>query len=130
MAIHVLIIEDEQILRELIAGELVKKGYTVSTASDGVIGWNAIKEKKPDIVLLDLLMPLMSGYDVLTQMRANPEFKELPCIVISNSGQYDDLSRAYDCGANDVLIKTDFNPDQVIEKIELLMSKKSEKSES
>jgi CheY-like chemotaxis protein len=120
---HILIIEDEQILRELISGELTKKGYVVSSAEDGVHGWNAIQEKNPDLVLLDLLMPLMSGYDVLTKMRSDPAYKDLPCIVISNSGQFDDLNRAYDCGANDVLIKTDFNPDQVIEKIELLFDK-------
>jgi two-component system sensor histidine kinase ChiS len=123
---HILIIEDEQILRELISGELVKKGYIVSTASDGVGGWNAIQEKNPDLVLLDLLMPLMSGYDVLTKMRATRAYKKLPCIVISNSGQFDDLNRAYDCGANDVLIKADFNPDQVIEKIEQLFAKQKE----
>jgi len=127
MPANILIVEDEEILRDLIAEQLKKKGYEIRLAADGEAGWRMLGEQKPDLLLLDLLMPLMSGYDVLTKMRADADLKDVPCIVISNSGQMDDLNRAYDCGADDVLIKADFNPDQVVEKIEQLLAKSKQK---
>ena len=119
----VLVVEDEKILRDLMADELVKAGYEVKTAADGGEGWQLIQEFKPAVVLLDLLMPVMSGYDVLLKLRESPELKNIPCLVISNSGQIDDLNRAFTCGADDVLIKTDFNPDEVILKVKLALQK-------
>jgi CheY-like chemotaxis protein len=118
-------IEDEQILRDLMVEELRKHGHLVFAAGDGASGWGIIQEEKPEVVLLDLLMPIMSGYEVLRAVRAHPELKALPCIVISNSGQMDDLNRAYQDGANDVLIKANFNPEQLVEKIDALLSKGS-----
>jgi CheY-like chemotaxis protein len=124
----VVVIEDEQILRDLIQEELEKREYAVSVAIDGDKGWQLIEKVKPDIILLDLLMPVMNGYEVLTKLRESETFRETPCIVISNSGQTADLSRAYALGANDVLIKAEFNPDQVVEKVAQLLEKKSTES--
>ena len=118
MPATILIVEDEEILRDLIAEEVRKRGYKVSLAANGKEGWQQAQEVKPAMILLDLLMPEMSGYDFLVKLRADDELKTTPCIVISNSGQIDDLNRAYECGADDVLIKADFNPDQVAAKIE------------
>ncbi len=129
MAEHILIIEDEEILRDLVAEEVRKRGYEVTVAADGEEGWARLEEVRPALVLLDLLMPIMSGYDFLQKLRAHKDFKDTPCIVISNSGQIDDLNRAYDCGANDVLIKADFNPDQVAAKIGALLDKKKKGKE-
>lgn len=125
---HILIIEDEEILRRLISEELqIHDKYKVSTAVDGVDGWEKIRALKPSIILLDLLMPRMDGYEVLTLLRANPEVADIPCIVISNSGQVDDLNRAYSSGADDVLIKADFNPDQLSGKIDALLHGRAQK---
>jgi CheY-like chemotaxis protein len=113
----VLIVEDEQILADLIKEELEKQGYATVSAADGQQGWDLAKIHKPDVILLDLLMPVMDGYAFLQLLRQDPELKGTPCIVVSNSGQMDDLNRAYEYGANDVLIKADFNPDQVVGKV-------------
>jgi DNA-binding response OmpR family regulator len=119
----IVVVEDEVILGDLIASELKKKEFEVFTAHDGAEGWAMIQDKVPDLVLLDLLMPGMSGYDVLTELRHHKDLKDIPCIVISNSGQADDLNRAYTSGANDVLIKANFNPAQVVTKVEELLNK-------
>ena len=119
------LIEDEALLRELFEQRLQKAGHIVQTATNGKEGWQLIQDQRPDLVLLDLLMPLMSGYDVLTAMRANKEFKATPVLVISNSGQINDLNRAYECGADDVLIKADFNPDQLLHKVEELLARQA-----
>ncbi len=121
----ILIIEDEEVLRQLIMQELISHGYDVVGAEDGQQGWNKAQEIHPDLILLDLLMPVMTGYDVLRHLRADEGLKNTPCIVISNSGQIDDLNRAFDCGANDVLIKAEFNPDQLVVKVSELLSKQS-----
>lgn len=114
----ILIVEDESILRDLMMAELEKQGYTVYTASNGAEGWRLALEVNPDLILLDLLMPVMSGYDFLKHLRAEEQFKDTPCVVLSNSGQADDLNRAYECGANDVLIKAEFNPEHLVLKVE------------
>jgi len=119
----ILVIEDEEVLRTLISGELRQHGYEVLEAADGQQGWEVIQVQHPDLILLDLLMPVMTGYDVLQHLRADEQVKEIPCIVISNSGQVDDLNRAFDFGANDVLIKADFNPDQLVLKVAELLAK-------
>ena len=121
---NVVIAEDELVLCQLMSEELVKNGFNVTKTENGREAWKAIQEVRPDLILLDLLMPIMSGYDVLTELRAHPELKAIPCIVISNSGQIDDLNRAFACGADEVLIKTDFNPDQVVAKVRELLSRK------
>ncbi|MBU6389694.1 response regulator [Patescibacteria group bacterium] len=114
----IVVIEDEEVLRQLMADELEKRGHQVITATNGEEGWQAIRQQKPELILLDLLMPVMSGYEVLRELRNQPEFKETPCIVISNSGQADDLNRAFAYGATDVLIKADFDAEQLVNKVE------------
>ena len=113
----IIVIEDEKILQDLLSKELIKWGYKIETASDGEEGLQKIRQINPDLILLDLVMPIKNGYDVLIELRRDPLFVKVPVIVISNSGQIDDLNRAYDLGANDVLIKAEFNPDQVAQKV-------------
>lgn len=122
----IVVIEDETILANLVASELVKKDFTVKTADNGLDGWDLIEKELPALILLDLLMPGMSGYDVLKKLRSTVETKHIPCIVISNSGQVDDLNKAYTMGASDVLIKANFNPDQVVQKVQDLLHKEKE----
>lgn len=113
----ILVAEDEHALAELIARVLRAAGHTVELARDGNEAWNLLEQGGVDIVLSDLLMPELSGYGLLEKMRADERFKEVPCLVLSNSGQIDDLNRAYEVGANAVLIKANFNPSQVIEQV-------------
>jgi CheY-like chemotaxis protein len=113
----IMLVEDEKILRELMSEELIKWGYQIETAIDGGEGLEKIRQFSPDLILLDLVMPVKNGYAVLVELRRDPLFKNIPIIVISNSGQIDDLNRAYDLGANDVLIKAEFNPEQVAQKV-------------
>ncbi len=120
----IVVVEDEEILRTLVEKELTGAGHEVRTAVNGEEAWALLEEETPDILLSDLLMPLMNGYDLLVRIRADERFKELPCLVLSNSGQINDLNRAYECGANDVLIKTNFNPEQLEEKVRQLLAAK------
>lgn len=117
----IIVIEDEAVLRSLIVDELKMSSFEVISAENGQKGWELILQEKPDLILLDLLMPIMNGYEVLQALKENEQTKDIPCMVISNSGQINDLNRAYDLGAQAVLIKAEFNPDQVVQKVKELL---------
>jgi len=113
----ILLVEDEEIMINLLQRKLTKEGYEVSIAKDGEEGLKLMKEIKPDLILLDIIMPKMGGFEVMEKMREVPELKRIPVIIISNSGQPVELDRAQKLGAVDWLIKTDFDPQEVIEKV-------------
>jgi len=113
----ILIVEDEDIIIELLQKKLIQEGYEVSTARDGEEGLKALRKIKPDIVLLDIVMPKKSGYEVMEEMSKDPELKKIPIIIISNSGQPVELDKAKELGARDWLIKTEFDPNEVAEKV-------------
>ncbi|PIR01807.1 MAG: response regulator [Candidatus Nealsonbacteria bacterium CG_4_9_14_0_2_um_filter_37_38] len=117
MAKKILLIEDEQIMFDLLQKKLSGEGYEVSIAKDGEEGLRAMREVKPDLILLDIVMPKIGGFEVMEEMQKEPELKKIPIIVISNSGQPVELDRAQKFGARDWLIKTEFDPQEVIDKV-------------
>lgn len=117
MAKKILLIEDEQLMIDLLERKLIQEGYEVSVAKNGVEGLEKMKEEKPDIVLLDIVMPRMGGFEVMEEMNKDAGLKQIPVIVISNSGQPVELDRAKRLGAKDWLIKTEFDPQEVIDKV-------------
>ena len=116
----ILLIEDEEILAELLQKKLTSQGYEVSLAKDGQEGWQKINQEKPDLILLDVIMPKMGGFEVLKKMREKPELANIPVVIISNSGQPVEIDRAKELGAKDWLIKTQFDPQEVIKKVKIL----------
>lgn len=119
---HILIAEDEEILANLMQQQLVLAGHTAVVAKNGEEAWKVLQGGGFNLLISDLLMPIKSGYDLLTDVRASDTLSELPCLVLSNSGQIDDLNRAYAVGATDVLIKTNFNPEQLTGKVDQLLA--------
>ncbi len=117
MAKKILLIEDEQIIVDLLQRKLTEEGYNVALAKDGEEGIKAMKAEKPDLILLDIVMPKMGGLEVMEEMQKNPDLKRIPVIIVSNSGQPVELDRAKKLGAKDWLIKTEFDPQEVIEKV-------------
>jgi CheY-like chemotaxis protein len=117
MSKKILIIEDEEIMLNLLQKKLTKEDYEVSVARDGDEGIRVMKEVKPDLILLDIIMPKMGGFEVMEEMNKDEELKKIPVIIISNSGQPVELDRAQKLGAKDWLIKTEFDPQEVIDKV-------------
>jgi len=112
-----LIVEDEEILTSLLGKKLTNEGYEVSIAKDGEEGLKVIQEIKPDLILLDIVMPKMGGFEVMAEMAKDEELKKIPVIVISNSGQPVEIDRAQELGAKDWLVKAEFDPQEVIDKV-------------
>ena len=117
MAKKILIVEDDKFLRELIVRKLSNEGYEVIEAVDGEQGIQKIKETKPDLVLLDLILPGIDGFEVLAQKKEDPFVATIPVIVLSNLGQKEDVDRGLGLGATDYLIKAHFTPGEIIEKV-------------
>ena len=118
MAKKILLVEDEKIMINLLQKKLTQEGYDVKVAVNGEEGLKAMKEEKPDIVLLDIIMPKMGGFEVMEEMGKDPVLREIPIVIISNSGQPVELDKAKELGAKDWLIKTEFDPQEVVEKVE------------
>lgn len=117
MAKKILLVEDEEIMINLLEKKLTQEGYDVTVAVNGEEGLEKMKEQKPDVVLLDIIMPKKGGFEVMEEMNKDPVLKEVPVIIISNSGQPVELDKAKELGAKDWLIKTEFDPQEVLDKV-------------
>lgn len=120
----ILIVEDDKFLRDLCLKKLEKNSFKVSTAFDGEEGLKKIKEEKPILVLLDIVLPGLSGFEVLKQIKANSQTASVPVIILSNLGQKEDIEKGMNLGAEDYIIKADNTPNEIIEKVKTVMAKK------
>jgi DNA-binding response OmpR family regulator len=118
----ILIVEDDKFLRELIAKKLKNEGFDVVEAVDGEEGLKKIKEERPDLVLLDLILPGIDGFEVLARVKEDPNLAQIPVIILSNLGQREEVERGLKLGASDYLIKAHFTPGEIVEKIKNILS--------
>jgi DNA-binding response OmpR family regulator len=123
--INVLLVEDDTFLREICSKKLVKEGYTVYEAVDGSQALEGVEDIVPDIVLLDIILPGIDGFQILHQIKIskNPKVTKIPVIMLSNLGQEDDIKKAMDMGANDYLVKAHFTTEEIAGKIKTLVKK-------
>lgn len=117
MAKKITIVEDEELILNLLQKKLANEGYEISVARNGEDGLKLMHEQKPDLVLLDIIMPKKGGFEVMEEMQKDSRLKRVPIIIISNSGQPVEIDRAQKLGAKDWLIKTDFDPQEVVDKV-------------
>jgi CheY-like chemotaxis protein len=120
----ILIVEDEPVFRLIYRGVLQNSGYQVLEAGDGQIGWSMVKEHKPDLVLLDLILPKMSGHEVLHNIRSDTVTKNIPVVIFSVMGQEKDVERSYALGANEHRLKGMEAPAKILGLIQQILNKK------
>lgn len=92
------------------------EGWAVTIAKDGIETMEAVKKSKFNLILLDLLMPNKDGFEVLQEVRDNPELKNMAIVVLSNLGADEDIKKALDLGANDYFVKTQHPMSEIVEK--------------
>ena len=117
----ILLVEDDDFLRELIVKKLNQENYEVSEAVDGEEAVKKVKEIVPDLVLLDLILPGMDGFKVLSQIKEDSALTHIPVIILSNLGQREDVEKALKLGAADYMIKAHFTPNEIIKKIKIFL---------
>jgi len=117
MAKKILVIEDDKLLANLLKKKLEKEGYEVLVAFRGDTGLSQVKKVMPDLILLDIIMPAMNGFEVMEKIQEDQELTKIPIIIVSNSGQPVEISKAKKLGARDWLIKAEFDPQEVVDKV-------------
>jgi DNA-binding response OmpR family regulator len=119
--IKIVLVEDDNFLAGMYVTKLNLEGFDVSLASDGEKGLKLAREEHPAIILLDVVLPKMSGFDVLRDLKADAKTRDIPVMLLTNLGQRDDVKKGLDLGAVDYLIKAHFMPSEVVEKIKRLI---------
>lgn|SRR5882724_1493454 len=113
----IVVVEDEELLLKGLNIILLSADFDVISASDGEAGEKAIKQNLPDCVLLDIMLPKKTGFEVLEALRKDPKTKHIPVIILSNMGQSAEVKKGLALGAQDYFIKAETNLDAVVEKI-------------
>ncbi len=123
--IRVLVAEDDKFLIRVLSDKLRRRGFEVIIASDGIEAVNKIKSGKPDLVLLDLVMPNKDGFEILEEIKTDKKYKKIPIIILSNLGQKSDIEKGKKLGADDYLVKSNLSINAVVDKVkEVLAFKK------
>jgi len=121
---QVLIVEDDTFLSGMYVTKLTMEHFDVELASDGEQAIKYLRQHLPDIILLDILIPKKSGFEVLKEIRKSKKTSNIPVILLTNLGEKQDVRRGLDLGADDYLIKAHFLPSEVITKIKRFVEKK------
>lgn len=122
----IVIAEDEEILIKILREQFEKEGFAVALAADGMEAMSVIKKSKPDVVLLDLVLPKKNGFEVLEELKASEDIKMIPVIVLSNLGQDEEIKRALKLGATGYLVKNHHPISKVVEKVREYLTVKGE----
>lgn len=121
----VLIVEDEPDMRGILVSMVESADYQVIEAKDGQQGLDLAIKKEPDIILLDIMLPKLNGFEVLDKLRYNPTTQDIPVIILSNLGQEKEVTKGKALGAVDYLIKADIHLTEILEKIGKYVGKKT-----
>lgn len=113
----ILFIEDESALQKTFGDILKQEGYKMTSALDGETGLKSAQTEKPDLILLDLVLPKMHGFEVLQALKGDEKTKDIPIIVLTNLEGMGDLEKALDLGATTYLVKASYSLEEVIQKI-------------
>lgn len=123
MAKKILFIEDEPTLQKAVGEILTQEGFKVLSALDGEEGLNLIKKEKPDLILLDLILPKRDGFEILEEMKEDKELKDIPVIVLTNLEGMGDVEKALSLGATTYLVKASYELEDVVAKIKQTLKK-------
>ena len=119
----VLIVEDDRFLSSAYRLKFTKAGYEVKLAMDGSEGMAILSTFTPDIILLDLVMPVKDGFTMLSELKADERYKNIPVVITSNLSQKEDIDKAKSMGATDFIIKSDISLDDLVKKVQALLEK-------
>lgn len=115
----ILIVEDDQFLRDLLAKKLIDEGFEVETAIDGQEGLEKIRQVKPSLILLDIMLPTIDGFEIMRQIKKGNDKTviNIPVVMLTNLGQESDIQKGKELGAVDYLVKANFTTDEIIQKV-------------
>ena len=118
---RILIVEDDKVLSKILVDKFRKEGYEVTLAMDGKEALMKVGEATPDLIVLDILLPEVSGLDVLEQIRKTPGLQALPVLMLTNMPESAVYQRARNLGVTEYLVKTEHTPSQICELVKLIL---------
>lgn len=118
----ILVIEDEATLQKALCEVLSGEGYEVISSLDGLRGLELTKEEHPDLILLDIILPKMDGFEVLKKIKEDDKVSQIPVIILTNLSDMNDIQKALDLGATTYLIKADFHIEDVLKKVKEVLN--------
>ncbi|GBE00337.1 transcriptional regulatory protein SrrA [bacterium BMS3Abin07] len=121
----ILLVEDSKMIQEIYKNKLLFEKFNVITADNGAEGIKVLAKETPDLILLDLMMPIMDGYKVLQVIKTDSRLKSIPVIVFSAKGQPGEVEKAMQLGASDYIVKATTKPAQVVERIKKVLSERT-----
>ena len=121
---YILIIEDDKFYDNIFQKKFLMAGYDLTIATDGLQGVEQAIQRKPDIILLDLIMPNQDGFETIQKLKENQALQEVPIIVLSNLGQPNDIEKAKQLGAVDYIVKASISLQEVVDKVTAYLSSK------
>jgi DNA-binding response OmpR family regulator len=126
---HIIIIEDEQDILEVLEYNLNREGYKVSIASDGNVGLKMVRQDKPDLVLLDIMLPEIDGLEICKFLKSDPSTRDIPIIMVTAKEEESDVVLGLGLGADDYVSKP-FSPKELIARIKALLRRSSKPNDS
>jgi len=130
MRYKILLVEDSPVIQQMYKSKLLLEDFDVVTANNGMEAVKVLSKEKPDLILLDLMMPVMDGYKVLQVLKTDPKLSKIPALVFSAKGQPEEVERALSLGASGYFVKAITKPVEVIQKIHSILSQKPRVEES
>jgi DNA-binding response OmpR family regulator len=119
----ILVADDEEDLRELVTYRLTRSGYRVIGAGDGLQALKLAAERTPDLMVLDVMMPKLDGYELTRRVRAEAALRSIPVILLTARSQESDIDRGFEVGADDYL-KKPFNPDELVARVRAVLGRR------
>ena len=120
----IIIVEDDPVLQKTLEEYLTADGFEVFCAGDGEEGLRIIRKEIPDLVLLDVILPKMDGYEVIKAVKSGEKTKQIPVVLLTNLGGVRDVEKALELGATTYLIKSDYKLEEVVKKVRDIIAKK------
>lgn len=121
----IVLIEDDQFIVEMYGVKFAKE-FEVKTALDGLEGLQLVKQERPDLVLLDIILPKMDGFEVLEELKKDPDLQNIPVLLLTNLGQKSNVKRGLRLGAVDYIIKAHYTPAEVVDKVKQVLEQNKE----
>jgi DNA-binding response OmpR family regulator len=119
----ILIVEDDPFLSEMYSTKLMQEKFDVELATDGKEAVKKAREVKPDLILLDIVLPKMDGFEVLQEIKRDPQLRNIQVIALTNLGQKEEVEKGLKLGADDYIVKAHFTPTEVINKVRQVLKK-------
>jgi two-component system alkaline phosphatase synthesis response regulator PhoP len=123
--INIILVEDDSVLAEMYVQKFTREGFDVRHALDGDEGIRLVKEKRPDLVLLDIMMPKKSGIEVLEELRSSSETKGVAVVLLSNVGDQEYIDKGMALGAVGYLLKSNYTPSEVVSKVREILAERA-----